>query len=307
MSLWSGVMFMEKVKLKGSNNYIYYDLENRIIGRKLTNSNLKEKSSDNSLYFGRKNEFIDEIILHIFGTSQLNDLVGKKFELNLCNISSKFEFNINGEGQRQLKMLDKGRLYKIFNYYKQYNNINMENDDVAFLLDLKNKKLLITKASNIIIENENFEKIVKGLIEKAKNEGIKPSDLEGYITTQINARNSTVQRDFRNELIKEFNSKCAICGIDKEELLIASHILPYHRCPSVSEMIDRNNGLLLCVLHDALFDKNYITFDQYGKLKISSEINKKMYGLFNIEGNISLNGKYMTDSRIRYLATHKIK
>ena len=107
--------------------------------------------------------------------------------------------------------------------------------------------------------------------------------------------------------MNEFNGKCALCAVSKKELLIASHILPYHKCPSVNEMIDKNNGLLLCITHDALFDKKYISFDQRGKIIISNEIDKKMYELLNINENVSLDSKFLTDLRIRYIATHKVK
>ena len=108
----------------------------------------------------------------------------------------------------------------------------------------------------------------------------------------------------------EFNGKCAICNINKKELLRASHILPYSKCPTVNEMIDYNNGLLLCVTHDELFDKGLISFDYYtGKIKIVSNqiLDKKLYELLNINENIVLDKKYITEKRTQYLATHKLK
>lgn len=303
---------MDKIKLVGSKNYIYYDIENRIIGRELTKSNIQENGPDNSLYFGLGNPNLDKIISSIFNVENLKDIVGKKYKLKLCDIFVEFEFNINDRDQRQLKMLNdgkrqKGRVYRAFNYFNKYNNLNLAKENIVFLLDLKNSELLIKHSEELSEESNNFENTVKQLIIEAKKEGINPEDLNGYISTQISARNSSAQNKFRNDLIEEFEGKCAICGIDKKELLIASHILPYHKCQTVNEMIDKNNGLLLCVTHDALFDKDYISFNQKGELIISKEIDKKMYDLLNIKNNFILNKKYLTNLRIRYLVTHKVK
>ncbi len=303
---------MDKINLRGSNNYIFYDLENKIIGRKLTKSNLLENGSDNSLYFGSGNNNIDAILSKVCGTDDLKKIVGTKYKLKVGDIFVEFVFNINACGQRQFKMLNdssrkRGRLYRTFDYYRTYNKLELSKNDIVFLLDLKKSELLIMQNDDLLVKYTEFEKTVKELIENAKKEGVKTEDMDAFISTQIKVRNSEVQKKFRNDLLKEFNHKCAICNVDKKELLIASHILPYHKCPTVKEMIDNNNGLLLCVMHDALFDKNYITFDKKGKIIISKEIDKKMHEVLNVNSDIILNSKFLTDMRIKYLATHKVK
>lgn len=42
--------------------------------------------------------------------------------------------------------------------------------------------------------------------------------------------------------------------ITNKDLLIASYILPYSKCKNKNDMINYNSGLLLCPMHDALFD-----------------------------------------------------
>lgn len=123
-------------------------------------------------------------------------------------------------------------------------------------------------------------------------------------------RNSGVQKRFKDNLMIEFNSKCAICNINNKELLKASHILPYSKCASVNEMIDYNNGLLLCVIHDELFDRGLISFDYHtGKIKIVRDeiLDRELYELLNISEEIVLDKKYITAKRAKYLATHKLK
>ena len=80
------------------------------------------------------------------------------------------------------------------------------------------------------------------------------------------------QGGFRDRLIDR-DKKCLICGISNKSLLRASHIKPW-KDSSGKERLNSNNGLLLCAIHDALFDKGLITFDENGKM-ISVLISKE--------------------------------
>lgn len=88
-------------------------------------------------------------------------------------------------------------------------------------------------------------------------------------------------------LLLEKNNKCALCGINNHKYLIASHIKPWSKSDK-SEKVDVDNGLLLCPHHDFLFDRGLITFDDNGKLIISSLLTKEEQILFNISENLKL-------------------
>jgi hypothetical protein len=64
------------------------------------------------------------------------------------------------------------------------------------------------------------------------------------------------QGPFRDDLLEEYSYQCAICGIDIEDFLIASHIVPVKVDRSISN--DRRNGLMLCRIHDAALENGYI-------------------------------------------------
>ena len=66
--------------------------------------------------------------------------------------------------------------------------------------------------------------------------------------------------------LKDKHQICAVCGVSERRLLIASHILPWSKSKG-NEKTDPNNGLVLCVLHDKLFELDYISFDNKGYLK----------------------------------------
>ena len=73
---------------------------------------------------------------------------------------------------------------------------------------------------------------------------------------------------FKDLLKNKYHCKCTLCGIQTEQMLVGSHIKPWKDC-SDAEKLDVNNGLLLCVHHDALFDKHLISFEDSGDLIVS--------------------------------------
>lgn len=109
------------------------------------------------------------------------------------------------------------------------------------------------------------------------------------------------QGKFRKELIKIWG-KCALTQFDKIDLLVASHIKPWHQS-NHNERLDPFNGLLLSPNLDKLFDIGYISFDSDGKIMISSilnEVHQKQLGI-----STSLKLYKMVDECNSYLAFHR--
>lgn len=306
---------MEKLNL-GRGLIVYYDILGKIIGRKPSNSNLLEHGSDNSIYLGIVGNYSDDIICSIFNIDNIKDFSSKNYKMNFYGEEIEITCNINGGNQIQVKVIGDGQMAKLLVKYKNNINPTINNENLLILFDFCNNEIFFneifeTNAKYDPIKVSNDKKEIEKIVEEAKQKkGLNEVELNGYIETQINIRNSIVQKMFKDNLMIEFNGKCAICGINKKELLRASHILPYSKCPSVNEMIDYNNGLLLCVNHDNLFDNGFISFDyNTGKIKISKEsiLDKKLYNLLNISENMNLDKKFMTNKRIQYLATHNLK
>jgi putative restriction endonuclease len=64
---------------------------------------------------------------------------------------------------------------------------------------------------------------------------------------------------FRKRVLKNFNSCCCITGFTENELLIASHIVPWqHR---IETRLNPSNGLLLFAGYDKMFDQGFFTLD----------------------------------------------
>ncbi|OON98840.1 MAG: hypothetical protein ATN35_03330 [Epulopiscium sp. Nele67-Bin004] len=90
---------------------------------------------------------------------------------------------------------------------------------------------------------------------------------------------------FRNKILNKF-SKCIITDIETPTLLIASHIKPW-RDANNTERLSEENGLLLSILYDKLFDKGYITFSENTKLVISKKLSESDRNIINFETNKS--------------------
>lgn len=107
----------------------------------------------------------------------------------------------------------------------------------------------------------DFMKIIK------ESDEISSKYRDEYIKIRIG------QSKFREALIEKHGCKCAICGLNIKELLIASHIKEYSKCEK-NEHLDLKNGLLLCANHDKLFDKHLISFLSNGQIIICPNVER---------------------------------
>jgi putative restriction endonuclease len=71
--------------------------------------------------------------------------------------------------------------------------------------------------------------------------------------------------DFRKRVLGAYSNRCAVCGIQLE-LIDAAHIVPVVDSTSTDET---NNGIALCKLHHAAFDRNLISFDEDYRIELS--------------------------------------
>lgn len=78
------------------------------------------------------------------------------------------------------------------------------------------------------------------------------------------------QSAFRKNVFENFNSKCCLTGIIENDLLVASHIIPW--ATKIETRLSPHNGLCLSILYDGLFDKGFFTFSDSYKVIISQRI-----------------------------------
>lgn len=117
---------------------------------------------------------------------------------------------------------------------------------------------------------------------------------KGLVTSRVG------QGYYRQGLMRKFNGKCAVTKIDLEEILIASHIVPWSKSTD-DERLDVDNGVLLSPLYDALFDKHLISFTDEGEMLVSSNIEAQTSYL-NIDKALKINVTY---GMKQYLKRHR--
>ena len=90
---------------------------------------------------------------------------------------------------------------------------------------------------------------------------------EGETEIVVSAKQRRGQDYFRDAVLNNFGGCCGVSGIPIRDFLVASHILPWRS--HTAERLNVRNGLCLSRLHDAAFDRGYITFDDDLRLMIS--------------------------------------
>ena len=77
---------------------------------------------------------------------------------------------------------------------------------------------------------------------------------------------------FRRMILANYNSCCALTGIDIPQLLLASHIIPWSDKSHKEDRLNPCNGICLSALYDKAFDKGLITIspDDYTVLLSSA-------------------------------------
>jgi len=130
-----------------------------------------------------------------------------------------------------------------------------------------NKELLIFESENILAQKENltieskFDEILFDI-----------KDLKGEIKLR-EVKTRVNQNVFRQIVVANYSGKCAITGIDLQELLFASHIIPWSK--NEVERLNPENGICLSALYDKAFDKGLIAVNESYHILISDKLKKK--------------------------------
>lgn len=108
-----------------------------------------------------------------------------------------------------------------------------------------------------------------------------------YLTTTAKVR--LHQRSFREKVLEAYLSQCAFCKLRHRELLDAAHIIPDHE-PQGRSSVD--NGLSLCKLHHAAFDRFILGVSPDYKIHVRKDVMEEedgptlRYGLQELNGSI---------------------
>jgi predicted restriction endonuclease len=110
------------------------------------------------------------------------------------------------------------------------------------------------------------------------------------------------QGKFRESLIKRWAGQCAVTGLKNQSLLVASHIEPWSLSSNYSRL-DTDNGLLLAVHIDKLFDYGLISFKDDGTLIAKQCLTVQERCIFGL--NIKIGLRNITKGNVKYLERHR--
>jgi len=100
-----------------------------------------------------------------------------------------------------------------------------------------------------------------------------------YITTLVRRRMH--QQTFRERVLQAYREHCAVCRLKHHELLEAAHILPDSN-PRGEPIV--SNGLALCSLHHAAFDRNILGIRPDLTIEIRKDILEEIDGPMLVHG-----------------------
>lgn len=130
---------------------------------------------------------------------------------------------------------------------------------------------VLAKSSNNQIPESELEKI-------NASPDLSVTEKEAIVKSRIG------QGDYRARLLKKYNYKCIISNISVPSVLIASHIKPW-AASSNTERLSSENGFILSATYDRLFDGGLISFQDNGKILISTMISPENIELLRLDKN----------------------
>lgn len=154
---------------------------------------------------------------------------------------------------------------------------------------------------NILNQTEgiNLEDFAEFHLKNEPVEQEKISESGKDILRSINTR--VGQSKLRNRLLSTYQGKCALCEITEECLLITSHVKAWSKC-SPNEKVDLENAILLCKLHDGMFDKGLISFDDDYRILFKNKTNLEKQG---ISTEIKFREPIRKSPKMEYLRFHR--
>jgi putative restriction endonuclease len=129
-----------------------------------------------------------------------------------------------------------------------------------------NKEELLFESEKILAEMENNSIESKYEPILSETEHLTGKTRVREIKTRVN------QHVFRQIVLANYSGRCAISGIDIQELLMAGHIIPWSA--NKKERLNPANGICFSALYDKAFDKGFIGLNRNYEILLSGELRK---------------------------------
>lgn len=143
----------------------------------------------------------------------------------------------------------------------------------------------------------DYESQVQEELAKFPANSIENTEIERIVRQRIG------QNTFRSAMLNYWGGACAVTGIALPEVLRASHAKPWADCISDVERLDVFNGFILSANMDALFDRFLITFDDTGKIMVSSRVSQDQCDALGLKSDLCL--RWIVQEHLFYLHYHR--
>lgn len=137
--------------------------------------------------------------------------------------------------------------------------------------------------------NRRFTVALDAQVLKLNDLSDRQSDERRYVERQIRGR--VHQPEFRWRVMSAYKQRCAVCALKHVELLDAAHIIPDSHelgLPVVT------NGLALCKIHHAAYDRDLLGISPDLEVKINSRLLHEVDGPMLKHGLQEMHGRTLT-------------
>lgn len=144
-------------------------------------------------------------------------------------------------------------------------------------------------------EHDATASLVEDIQNIAKSAGTSATEREQSILARLG------QGRFRERVLAQWSSRCAVTGCSVKEAIRASHIRPW-RTARPHERLDPDNGLPLIAGLDALFDQCLITFTAEGEMLVSERLDEEQQDILGVPMPLR---RKPSERQARYLRGHR--
>jgi len=126
---------------------------------------------------------------------------------------------------------------------------------------------LAYESERILAERQQIPLEDKVVIEEYEWQSRSGRNIERTVKVRVG------QNFFRSAVLSNFDSKCAISGINIPGMLRASHIVPWAK--DETARVNPENGLCLSALYDVAFDQGFIGVSTGYKILLADKLKKR--------------------------------
>lgn len=103
------------------------------------------------------------------------------------------------------------------------------------------------------------------------------------------------QQFFRRAVLSSYDGRCCMSGLADPELLVASHIVPWHS--DAGNRLNPSNGLCLSAIHDRAFDQYLVSLTDDLRVLVSDRLKKHEKSPFVQSAFLDIEGEFIQAPR----------